>query len=209
MASEYWTNFISEIRDCTGIEFGPGLTDAEVAAAELTYSFRFPPDLRQFLQTGLPCGRSFPDWRDGDEASLREWLDIPRRGILFDVTRNGFWLEEWGTRPTTEAEAEQRVAELVSAAPKLVPIFAHRMIPCEPHQAGNPVFSVHQTDIIHFGVDLRDYLIHEFFTKPDIGVWPLPDTIRPIRFWDVNRFQSVRWGTDGVAFFDNSSGVLP
>jgi hypothetical protein len=37
-----------------GIRFEPGLTDAEVLAAEEKYGFRFPPDLRIFLQVALP-----------------------------------------------------------------------------------------------------------------------------------------------------------
>ena len=50
-----------------------------------------------------------------------------------------------------------------------------------PFQNGNPVFSVHQTDIIRYGNDLVGYVHNEF------GV-PLPDWAakepRPIRFWD-------------------------
>jgi len=30
----------------------------------------------------------------------------------------------------------------------------------------------------------------------------------PIRFWDVDRFQGVRWA-NGPCVFDNSKGVLP
>jgi hypothetical protein len=36
------------------------------------------------------------------------------------------------------------------------------MIPDDPHLEGNPVFSVHQADIIYYGHDLEDYLRHEF-----------------------------------------------
>ena len=73
---------------------------------------------------------------------------------------------------------------------------------------GNPVFSLHQTDIIYYGVDLRDYLIHEFFAREDVGVWPIPETVRRIRFWEVERFLSVRWAA-GACVFDNSEGDLP
>jgi hypothetical protein len=44
----------------------------------------------------------------------------------------------------------------------LIPICSHRYIPAAPHEAGNPVFSVHQTDIIYYGADLMDYLQNEF-----------------------------------------------
>src|SRR5258708_605636 len=36
------------------VEFDAGLTDEEVQACEHRFGFRFPPDLRQFLQTALP-----------------------------------------------------------------------------------------------------------------------------------------------------------
>jgi hypothetical protein len=43
-----------------------------------------------------------------------------------------------------------------------------RYIPAEPNESRNPVFSVHQTDIIHYGNDLADYFQREFQV-------PLPD----------------------------------
>jgi hypothetical protein len=187
------------------IEFGPGLTDAEVARVERTFGFRFPPDLREFLQTALPRGAQFPDWRSGDDASLRAWLDEPRRGVLFDVQSNAFWLDEWGPRPSDLDEVSAIVEELLRAAPRLIPIYGHRMIPDEPHEAGNPVFSVHQTDIIHYGFDLENYLCAEFHF-PDER--PVPSRMRPIRFWDIDRFQSVRWSA-GPVLFDNRAGDLP
>jgi hypothetical protein len=171
------------------VEFDIGLTNAEVTTVENRFGFRFPPDLRELLQTALPRGPQFPDWRSGDEAVLRGWLDSPRRGILFDIEYNGFWLKEWGPRPGSLDEALQAASELVEAAPRLIPIFMHRMIPDEPGLPGNPVFSVHQTDIIHYGFDLTDYLRHEFHLP---GREPWPERVRTIRFWDLDRFQNVR-----------------
>ncbi|MCE9560768.1 MAG: SMI1/KNR4 family protein [Planctomycetes bacterium] len=202
MAEAIWHDLSEQLRD-RGVSFAAGLTDAEVATAESRFSFRFPPDLRAFLQTALPSGESFPDWRNGDEFSLREWMDVPLRGVLFDV-RHGFWLEEWGTRPNTWAETEQSVRALVADAPKLIPVCQHRMMPAEPNEVGNPVFSVHQTDIIWYGFDLQDYLQNE---------WNLHgrrtfQTCRPIRFWGIERFQSVRWA-EGSWPYDNSDGLLP
>ncbi len=188
------------------VAFDAGLTDSEVADAEGRFGFRFPPDLREFLQTALPRGLQFPDWRAGDEAALRDWFDLPRRGVLFDVEHNGFWLDDWGPRPGPLPEALRVADDLVTAAPRLIPVYMHRMMPDEPHLPGNPVFSVHQTDIIHYGFDLADYLRSEFGLP---GREPWPEQVRPIRFWDLDRFQDVRWGPDGSAVFDNSGGQLP
>jgi hypothetical protein len=96
-------------------------------------------------------------------------------------------VEEWGPRPGSLGEAQRLAGDLVAAAPQLIPIYGHRMMPDEPHLAGNPVFSVHQTDIIIYGVDLANYLHIEFGLPGDA---PHPEQERPIRFWDLDRFQA-------------------
>ena len=207
MADTMWADMADTLRN-NGVAFDPGLTDAEVVAIEERFRFRFPPDLRAFLQAALPSGGDFPGWRDGDAATLRGWLDLPRRGILFDVEHNGFWLDEWGPRPPSLVEAQRIASEVVATAPRLIPVFKHRMMPSEPCLAGNPVFSVHQTDIIYYGVDLRDYLIHEFLAREDVGVWPIPEDVRRVPFWDIERFLRLRWA-GGPCVFDNSAGELP
>jgi hypothetical protein len=209
MGVQGWDDIVSRLRS-RGIAFEPGLTDAEVTAAEARFGFRFPPDLRALLQAALPRGASFPDWRSGDEAELRDWLDRPRQGVVFDVEYNGFWLDEWGPRPEALMEAKRVAEQLVAAAPRLIPVYSHRMMPDEPQLPDNPVFSVHQTDIIVYGRDLRDYLAHEFLmTGHEQEEWAVPSGTRSIRFWDTDRFQAVRWGPDGGCIFDNSRGLLP
>lgn len=76
-------------------DIGPGLTDAEFARIEEDYEFEFADDHRAFLATGLPLsspapGRHspWPDWRNGDPIELRERLDWPVEGALFDVEHN-------------------------------------------------------------------------------------------------------------------------
>lgn len=187
------------------VEFDDGLSDTEVAVVETRFGFRFPPDLRAFQQTALPRGPRFPDWRSGDEAALRDWLDLPRAGIVFDIEHNGFWLPEWGPRPGALDEALWAAERLIAGAPRLIPVYGHRMMSAEPHEVGNPVFSVHQTDIIPYGFDLADYLRQEFDLP---GREPWPAELRPIRFWDLDRFQEVRW-SGGPCVFDNRGGELP
>jgi hypothetical protein len=164
------------------IEFDAGLSDAEVLSIESEFGFRFPPDLRAFLQTALPRGSGFPDWRSGDRRVLHDWLDEPRHGILFDVERAAFWLDEWGPRPSTQNESLNVASDILRTVPRLIPIFAHRMMPDEPNDSGNPIYSVHQTDIIYYGFDLTQYLEAEFHLERS---QPSPATPRPIRFWDL------------------------
>src|SRR4051812_5055604 len=87
--TEYQFGLITSGTPVHRVEFDAGLTDAEVIAVQRRFGFQFPPDLREFLQTALPRGPRFPDWRSGDEAALREWLDLPRHGVAFDVEHNG------------------------------------------------------------------------------------------------------------------------
>jgi hypothetical protein len=189
----------------SGIGFDTGLTDVEVDRVQAEFCFRFPPDLRAFLQTAMPVGKGFPDWRNGPSDALAKQLGIPLRGILFDVEHNAFWLDEWGPRPKVLAEAFSVVTKLHGAAPVLIPIYIHRMMPDRPHLAGNPVFSVHQTDIIYYGSILSDYFRHEFAG----GDWKSSsEPVRDIEFWNIDRFQSVRWAK-GSAMFDNRDKILP
>lgn len=56
-----------------GTLFAPGLTPAELAAAEARFGFLFPLDLRSFLAAALPLD-GFPNWCDLDSSELREVL---------------------------------------------------------------------------------------------------------------------------------------
>jgi hypothetical protein len=99
---------------------------------------------------------------------------------VFDIQYRGFWLKEWGPKPPSLGDSIRVANAWVAAAPKLIPIFSHRMMPDEPLLAGNPVFSVHQTDIVHYGCDLADYLRREFHLS---GGQPWPTRARSIRSW--------------------------
>ncbi len=63
-----------------------------------------------------------------------------------------------------EAAVEIAAREIGAGAP-LIPIYSHRYIPSAPSEAGNPILSVYQTDVIYYGSDLEDYFVNEFFDK--------------------------------------------
>jgi hypothetical protein len=70
---------------------------------------------------------------------------------------------------------------VLSRAPKLIPLVAHRFLPETPHEAGNPVVSVYQSDIIYYAANLDDFFNQEFEGWKD---WPLSDQkINHIPFW--------------------------
>ena len=163
---------------------GPGLSETELGRAEEIYGFRFPPDLRELLSAALPSneeGSGFPDWRAVPNDYIQMRMDWGLEGVLFDIEMNGFWLGDWGERPT-ELEAALQIARREFArVPKLIPICGHRFLPSEPCESGNPVFSVHQTDVIYYGSDLLEYFRNEFFDKYELKGFGT--TIRRIPFW--------------------------
>jgi hypothetical protein len=140
----------------------PGLTAAEIAAVEAEFGFSFADDHRAFLAAGLPWGRGWPDWRDGDRAELRERLALPVEGVLFDVVENGFWYGGWGRRPANDDAAVSLARGGLVTAPRLVPLYGHRYLPAGRSTAGHPVLSIYQTDVACRGATIVDYLGAEF-----------------------------------------------
>lgn len=132
----------------------PGLTTAELRSLGISFN----PDHRMLLTCGVPVGPGWPDWRSPSVSSL---LSAPVDGVLFDVRENAFWLPAWGIRPSAPSRALDIARRALSTAPVLVPVYKHRYAPALPAR-GLPVFSVMQTDVVVYGVDLADYLHAEF-----------------------------------------------
>jgi hypothetical protein len=219
MDREYLETVVETLRG-QGVRFEPGLTDAEVARVEQTHGFRFPPDLRAFLQHALPLrdrpppldgaatpeGPSgpiseFPDWRNEPDESLRARLAWPRDGIMLDVGHGGLWLEVWGPIPADWNALRIVAWRAIKQAPVLIPIFGHRYLPSEPLLAGNPVFSIMETDIIYYGYDLASYLAGEFGVS--LPSWAA-ESPRRIRFWD----DLLLWNSPDLAeLWDDTSAM--
>lgn len=163
-----------------------GLSEAQIEEIERRWSLHFPPDYRLFLRVLHAVDRpkrgakyteyveggepshlvpnekpSFYNWLTDAEA-LQQAFDWLVEGLQFDVEYNGLWLPSWGAMPSRLATQRARVRKLVAAAPRLIPIIGHRYLLAEPCQAGNPVFSIYQSDIIVYGPDLRSYFLFEF-----------------------------------------------
>lgn len=171
-----------------GIVIVNGLSDAEVAEIEAKFGILFPPDLKELLQAGLPSMAGFADWRYGlnskeGEVAIRQRLDWPLEGMLFDIENNRYWLQDWGPRPEDRAARTQIVTSAFGRFPPLIPIYSHRYLPSRPCLAGNPVFSVYQTDIICYGYDLADYLSREFRFELPRGFEKLDGPRREIGHW--------------------------
>ncbi len=162
-----------------GTRWTDGMSDDEIAAVEDKWNLRFPPDYRLFLsmlgatdrptvgamykddQGMAPVERpGFYNWQT-DDAALTDMLVWPVEGILFDVEASDLWSTSWGERPQREEDRKAIVEAAVKVAPALIPITEHRYLLGEPVEAGNPVLSVYQSDIIVYGGALRDFLVTE------------------------------------------------
>ena len=177
-----------------GIAIDDGLSDVEISRIEARFQFMFPPDLRFFLQMAMPLSPYFVNWRT-DPEKLETWFAPLTEGVLFDVQNNVFWHADWGERPVDTFTAIQIAKHHLADVPKLIPIGDRvftKCVPAAPSAAGNPVFSVHQTDILHAGRDLGDFL--QWFSRPkesferdeEEGTEPTPlycDDYRSITFW--------------------------
>jgi hypothetical protein len=162
-----------------GTKWLDGFSDDEINSFEQIWRIKFPPDYRQFLRLlGAPDrpvysaryendsqlvpgeAPSFYNWRIEGEA-IKRAMAWPLEGLIFDLEHNDLWLDSWGVRPNDAGDRQQRLSDLVREAPVLIPICDHRYLLGTPIQAGNPVLSVHQSDIILYGSNLRNYLILE------------------------------------------------
>ncbi len=168
-----------------GVELAPGLREGELARVEDVIGARVPPDLRAMLATFLPVGPRLPDWREPESASIAAQLAWPLEGMRFDLEHASFWLASWGPRPASLDERIAIATQAVAAAPRLVPVFAHRYLPAEPCETGNPVLSIHQTDVIVYGHDLRAYVTNEWCDSivDRDGAMASAPAPRTIRFW--------------------------
>jgi hypothetical protein len=154
----------------------PGYTMREIEDAQDRFALCFPPDLIELYLTRRPA-KGY-DWRkDFDE--IERMLRWPLEGLLFDVEHNDLWLAVWGEKPFELGDRMNTVRHLVEQAPKLIPLYSHRYLPAHPCEAGNPVFSVYQSDIIYYGADLAHYIDNE--TRG----WSArePEAYRLIPFW--------------------------
>jgi hypothetical protein len=189
-----------------------GYTQTELDDAQEKWNLRFPPDLvaillerRRVVETEFE--KSF--WIDQPDDVVREILGWPFESFWFDI-ENGSWWPEWGDRPAAEQERKEKFQAIFAHAPKLVPVYGHRYLPSEPHESGNPVFSVWQMDVIMYGANLDDYIHRE--SNPQSKGWPQPgDTnVKRIRFWtravELNNERFV--SGQGFAFL-NRGGILP
>lgn len=177
--SEYCRQALDYLRK-TGIEIAPGLPEKAFKQLDDRYGLEIPPDLRALLSFGVPRGSGFTRWDDLDRIIVRFFMDNAWDGILFDIEQSDFWLGSWGAKPSDMAQREVIARSIFDKAPRLIPVYMHRCLVVHPCESGNPIFSIHQSDIIIYGNDLSSYLEAEFGVP---NPFPVPPAPKVIPYW--------------------------
>ena len=168
-----------------------GYTHAELDEIQVRWKLRFPPDLLELLTLRRPLLSDEFDWISTPREEIEQMLNWPSEGFTFDVLENGLWWPLWGSKPRSSLAQGRRVEQILAGAPQLIPLSAHRYIPESPHERGNPIFSVHQSDVIYYGTDLADWILRE---KQGWTAGRLIDPSQPpkeIQFWSEAVRRSV------------------
>lgn len=179
-----------------------GYSKDELDDAQSRWGLRFPADLVELLRGRRKVDPESFDWIASDPAIIRNRIDWPFEGFWFDV-QNGLWWPEWGEKPERPADQHDRLRSVFAAAPKLIPLASHRYLPEEPFERGNPVISVHQSDVIWFGATLSDWMKCETFDPSAQGA-----STKEVRFWSeaVRRSgNTTDWPYRDPSFFTRSS----
>jgi hypothetical protein len=160
-----------------------GYAQSEIDAVQEYWKLRFPPDLVDLLLVRRPLVAGGFDWLDTPVHVISQMVNWPFEGWWFDVKENGLWWPEWGQKPKSSTAQMACLAEVFARAPKLIPLYGHRYLPETPQESGNPVFSVHQSDVVIYGTNLSDWITREErgweFGQPLDRDKPL----REIQFW--------------------------
>lgn len=104
------------------------------------FNFVFGPEHREFIQSAVPVGKSWPDWRNDTDEDLRRRLAWPVEGVLSDVRNSGFWPAFWGDQPDAKDDWER---EARTSCPRrgLIPVLSHRYMTSDLKFSPSPVFS--------------------------------------------------------------------
>lgn len=136
---------------------GDGATQGAIQAVQEYLGHTLAPDLLYLAERTCDPDGTCMRWMKGPSEiqAFREWV---LEGLRFDVLDNGLWLASWGERPESPKDRIAKLESEFETWPKLLPLNGHRAIPASPCEAGNPIFSIMQSDIIYYGATLADWM---------------------------------------------------
>ena len=165
-----------------GIKFEKGLTGEEILNIEKRYAILFPEELKQFFSIALPISDGFYNWRNFNDENVRmimRKIETPFLDLK-EYIDEIYWCDDWGEEPENIEARNDFLMKKINTAPKLIPMYSHRYI-ANNQSIQNPVFSIHGTDVIYYGENLKSYLEIEFGIKEysDMKI----ENIIPVSFW--------------------------
>ena len=158
----------------------PGLSEEEVAAVERTWDVRFPPDYRLFLLRLHAVGEVTP----GAARGRRRLMPVSKSKVVYNWLLDAKDLHRAFALPFMDLGFDQPVA----TAPKLIPITWYLHLLGEPCRTGNPILSIHGTDIVVVSANFRLYLLNAFahllgISPPGTGAGEAYPRLENIPFW--------------------------
>ena len=158
-----------------GVKFSKGLLQDEIDEIEKIYEIKFPKSLCEFYKQGFPVSADdnrFPQWMnfsDENISKIKKRIYAPYEWLLKYV-KIGFWVPQWGETKESNDEKIQKYLEIITDAPKLIPLYSHRYMPVLDGVDNPPVISTVGRDTIIYGGNLYEYLRNEFGNRGDFFV---------------------------------------
>ena len=146
------------------------MSDPQVNEYEERVGFRFPYDVRLLLSqingTDLPTLNVYGDCGEPHRTGLGVY-SYPR-----DIDHVLLMIQEvTADRPQIVEVLRMDGFDLPDDA-SLLPFYSHRYVVCGSNRESSPVLSIHGTDAILYGEDLRQYLRIEFTPNGQPGAGP-------------------------------------
>jgi hypothetical protein len=145
-----------------GTRWNPGLSEEECVQYEVEVGFRFPSEVREFLQQMNGTNLLALDIRGSSGEEHRSgpaFYSFPRDLLLVTNRIGSAWTNPTQLRHTLSEEGFQ-----LGEQAKLLPIYAHRYVVCSSEMESCPVLSIwDSTDAIVYGQSLPEYLEREVF----------------------------------------------
>lgn len=139
------------------------LTEQEILEVEQKYNIKFSYQHKEFLKVLHTIDRKKPcEWYD--ENNVRQ---VYYEHFCYNWKKDDNKIRECLKYPYPSPKEKyiekSKLKEWYEKAPKLLPIYGHRLVESEPHDAvESPVLSVMPHDVVVYGWDLKNYLINEF-----------------------------------------------
>jgi hypothetical protein len=143
----------------SGTHWLPGLSEQQIRDYEVAVDAKFPDDFREIL--GFMNGTDKPTLNIyGGECAPKESVGVYSYPRDLDHVK-----QRISEVATNRAGIQEELLDYdFSLSPKarLVPIFAHRYVVCDPDRATSVVLSICGTDAVVYGDTLQLYLEKEF-----------------------------------------------